>query len=387
MYWGELARAGFGIDVFQKPFFSNTGYYPLYIMPPGSQGGQFADMGQTATSARLANFMAVFAATARQPHWKWYSDAHNAGLGGGYMGFLYAARAGKLEAEAPVDLPPSIAFRDIGLAVLNTNLLDGKDNVQVQFKSSPFGQQSHGYNANNTFLLNLRGAPVLIPSGRRDVHGSEHHRQWMWETKSDNAILVDGKGQRPHLADSTGEITVFDTTPSIDVVAGEAGASYEHVDRWTRRIVFFKPDAVLIHDVLETPEPSMYQWLLHAPDRSFEIAENRAGWKGENGSIDVRFLEPSSLHITQTDQFDPPPADWSKLKLEEWHLSAETPEKHAKIDFVTLIVIDDADVDASLEMETEGTTLVRLHLPAGDAEVRLKSEGFEIGAPGYKKVF
>lgn len=382
MYWAELARAGFGIDVFQKPFFSNTGYYPMYIMPPGSTGGQFADMGQTASSSRLSRFMAVFAATARQPHWKWYADEHHADLGGGYMGFLYAARAGDLEGEAPVALPPSIAFRDAGIAVMNTNLLDGKDNVQVQFKSSPFGQQSHGYNANNTFLLNLRGAPVLIPSGRRDVHGSRHHREWMWETKSDNAILVDGKGQRPHAPDSTGEITVFDSTPSIDVVAGEAGASYDHVNRWTRRLIFFKPHAMLIHDVLEAPEPATYQWLLHAPGSPFEIGENRVGWKGENGSIDVRFLQPLALKISQTDQFDTPPADWSNLKLEEWHLRAETTEKQAKIDFITLIAIDGVEAEASLE-DTGGMTRVQLRLADTEAEVLLGSERFEITAPDH----
>ncbi|UKI31211.1 MAG: heparinase II/III family protein [Lentisphaeria bacterium] len=80
--------------------------------------------------------------------------------------------------------------------MLNTTLLDGKKNIQLQFKSSPVGTWSHGYDANNSFLLNVFGERMLIRSGRRDMYASNFHSNWMWETKSENNITVNGIGQK-----------------------------------------------------------------------------------------------------------------------------------------------------------------------------------------------
>ena len=71
------------------------------------------------------------------------------------------------------------------------------------------------------------------------MHGSPHHTGWMWDSRSDNAILVNNKGQIEHSPSATGRITHFETSPRLDVVTGEAGDSYTHLDRWTRRILFF----------------------------------------------------------------------------------------------------------------------------------------------------
>ncbi|MEA3366362.1 MAG: DUF4962 domain-containing protein, partial [Candidatus Hydrogenedentes bacterium] len=186
-YWADIVHATFGINVYQMPFFSNVGNYGMYVMPPGTRHGGFGDQTVYMRSDRIARLMAVFAAGAKNPYWQWYADVHNAGVGDGYAGFLRAAKSMKLEAKPPTDLPSSIQFRQTGLAVLNTNLLDGTKNVQIHFKSSPFfGRQSHGYNSNNSFLLNIEGYPVFLRTGRRDMYGSPHHKDWMWHTQSEN---------------------------------------------------------------------------------------------------------------------------------------------------------------------------------------------------------
>jgi len=99
----------------------------------------------------------------------------------------------------------------------------------------------------------------------------------MWETKSDNAILVNGRGQFPHVATARGRITVFETSPTVDVVVGEAAESYEALERWTRRIVFLKPHTILIHDILDATEPSTFDWLLHGMG-PFAIHEQDVRW-------------------------------------------------------------------------------------------------------------
>ncbi len=280
-------------------------------------------------------------------------------------------RARGLEAGPPEELPSSRLFEGTGLAVLNTNLLDGARNMQVHFKSSPFGRQSHGYNANNAFLLHMRGQRVFLRTGRRDVYGSPHHKDWMWETRSDNAILVNGQGQPPHSPSATGAITAFYTSAPLDAVVGEAGASYDNLERWSRRILFFKPDTIVIHDLLVAPEPSTCQWLLHAPGE-FALREQGARWTGEPGVADVAFVYPEGLEITQTGEFETPPHEWAKFKLNEWHLTAATLDKAARQEFLTVIRLDRAEstVDAR---KTEDGFQLRVVQAEAETSVELDS--------------
>ena len=376
MYWVFASQAAFDIDPFDKPFFASTGYYAMYSMPPGTKAGAWGDQAQMVSSRRIANLMQTFAAGAQNLHWAWYAEKSGATTPGGYMGIIEAFRGGDVAAEAPVDLPTSRVFGSVGLAVLNTDLLDGTKNIQMQFKSSPFGRQSHGYNANNAFLLSMAGERVFRKTGKRDVYGSPHHKKWMWETKSDNAILVNGKGQAPHTASAQGRITHFQTSDTLDIVVGEAGASYENLDRWTRRIFFFKPDAVVIHDVLEAPEPSDYQWLLHATGR-FTMDEQGAYWKGKPGSVDVDFVYPAKLDISQTKEYDTPPHDWAHFNLDEVHLTAATTEKRKLQEFITVLTFNDAAVEHKEERKGDTTTLA-LALPDRAVALKLSPEKFEV---------
>lgn len=376
MYWALVMQAPFGIEVFDRPFFRYTGDFGMYTCPPGTQSGAFGDQAILSNSQRIARFMGLMAAVAENPYWQWYAEEHDNPRPGGYFGYLIAAQGRGLEARKPDDLPSSKVFRGTGLAVLNSNLLDGRDNVQVHFKSSPFGTQSHGYNANNSFLLHLRGERALIRSGRRDIHGSPHHREWMWQTKSDNAILVNGEGQHPHTQQAQGRITHFFTSDEVDMVSGEAGDSYPQLDRWARRIFFFKPGVIVIHDVLEAPEPATYQWLLHA-QQPFDLGEGVVALETETGRLDISFLTPGALDFSQTDEFDTPPHQWASFTLDEWHFSAATRTPRQALEFVTMIRIDDAGATAAIE-EGEQVTTLNLTFPETTAAIRLGKEQFSI---------
>jgi hypothetical protein len=386
-WWIEVVRAAFGIDVFERPFYHRTALYPMYVLPPGSEGGGFGDQAERMTSARVANLVAVLAAGARDPHWQWYAEKCGGDLGSGYLGFLFARRARDLEPQIPKDWPTSICFRDTGVAVLNSNLLDGRENVQIQFKSSPvMGTQSHGYNSNNSFLLNLYGQRAFLASGRRDVHGSVHHRDWMWETKSQNGILVNGKGQKKHTFTAKGRITAFQTGPAVDVVEGETKDEESGLERWRRRIIFLKPDVIVMHDILDAARPSTFQWLLHGP-KAFEIGDGRASLSLERGRLNVRWLEPEGLAITQTDRFDVPPAEWTGWDLGEWHLQADAGEKTAHREFVTLITVDGVAPEVSLERADDRIAAIVLSTDKGETIVRSREDGFEVEAPDFRGDF
>ncbi len=384
MYWASIMSSEFAIDVFQKPFFRHAGDFALYTLPPGSETGAFGDLALSSSSTRLAPLMLLLANGSRNSYWKWYADCAEANPGSGYLGFLYGMQLAGLEGKPPSDLPSSRCFHGTGLAVMNTNLLDGKNNIQIDFKSSPFGRQSHGFNSNNAFMLNVNGERALISSGNRDLYGSKHHRNWMWETRSDNAILVNGQGQIPHTSKARGRISLFDTSPTVDVVAGEAAESYSDVQRWTRRILFLKPNVIVIHDVLDTPEPATFDWLLHgmAP---FSIEGQDVRWEGAASKGHLQFLEPGQLAISQTDVMDPPPGDYAKLKWKEWHLSAQSTEKAQHREFVVVISLQGADAAATYEQGTPGR--VRLRFGDSTADVFLAPDEFKIVTPGYEKTF
>ncbi len=348
-WWADVMKAAVGIDAYRKPFFSRAGYYAMYLMPPGKTDGGFGDLASSRTAQANRSLMQVFAAQARHPHWQWYVDQ----LGGGrkqaglptpgpYIHFLRGTLPA-VPAKTPEDLPTSRVFRGTGQAYLNSTLLDARQGVQVAFKSSPMGSQSHGYDAQNAFLLSAYGQRVLISSGYRDIHGSEHHRRWMWSTRSVNSITVDGRGQLPHSAATTGQITAFATSKSLDLVSGEAGPCYRtglrpdqgrFLDRFSRTLIFAKPDLVIIFDRLAAPKDSSFEFWLHAP-AEFRIGgprdiEVRCG----EVSCPIAFLAPENLAIVQTDRFDPPPRP--RVKLHEWHLTASTP-KVRQVEFVTLL--------------------------------------------------
>jgi len=340
-WWADAMRVAMDVDAFKKPYFSKVGTYPMTLQPPGTRGGGFGDL----TAARRArdnrHLMTVLAAQAQNPYWQWYVEAIGGpAYGGGYShegAYIRFAR-GRLpavEAKPPDALPTARCFRGTGQAMLNTNLKDARENVEIVFKSSPFGTQSHGYESNNSFLLYAFGERLLIRTGRRDIYGSKHHTRWMWHTKSTNCITVGGEGQKGHSAAARGEILGFHTSDAFAYVAGEAGPAYEgRLERFTRHILFVKPGLVVIFDRVAAPEAKPLGFHLHAPTEMQVKGQGDIRIAGDKAACRAAILAPKGLKVSQTNQFDPPPR--ARIKLTEWHLTAETkPTKETA--FVTVL--------------------------------------------------
>lgn len=334
-WWADVMREAVGLNAYDLPYFSQAGYYGMYMMPPGMTGGGFGDLNARMTSERLQPLMTTLATQAANPHWQWYVEQHGgASWPNDYISLLRRARSA-VDPESPIDLPSSKLFRGTGQAVLNSNLLDANDNIRILFKSSPFGTQSHGYEAQNAFILSAFGKPLLIRSGYRDSYGSDHHRNWMWETESVNSVLVDGKGQTPHSARATGEIIAFHTSAEIDYVEGEAANAYDNrLESFRRGMLFIKPDIVLIIDRLVAKQPATFQWLLHAPNE-MEFDDDHIHVRNGDAACVVRLIGPGELETMYTDQFDPPPR--SRIQLTEYHFTASTTEPSRRAAFLAII--------------------------------------------------
>ncbi len=383
-WWADIMRVAMDINAYDMPYFSQVGYYPMYLQPPGTEGGGFGDLTARLDSGGNKNLMAIFAAQAQNPYWQWYVEAHGgAHREGGYISFIRGALP-PVEAKSPADLPTSRCFWGVGQAMLNTNLLDAENNVEIIFKSSPFGTQSHGYESQNAFLLYAFGERLLIRTGRRDSYGSKHHKQWMWKTKSVNSVTVNGEGLHGHSAREVGKIIDFETGPIFDYVSGEAEEAYgDLLNRFTRRILFIKPKAVVIFDTLTAPEPSTFEWLLHAPTEMSVESQNQIQVENGGAACRVNLLWPENLKLSQTSRFDPPPRP--RIKLVEYHLTAQTSSSESSQDFITVIRphrVND-ELTGEVEIETvDGRHLLRIPCADGDAVVLLQTDGrkaFSIG--------
>jgi hypothetical protein len=398
-WWALAIRSAMNVDIFKKPFFSQeTGYYAMYLMPPGRDAAEFGD---GSIRVRETNIVPLFgegtflreqavnavplmsrlAAESGNSHWQWYVEK----MGGPVEESGYLALAQPLpktvESKPPVELPSSRLFKGIGLACLNTTLLDAKDNVQLIFKSSPMGTQSHGIESNNTFAIWAYGQRMLIRTGHYYMYGCPHHDNWVWDTQSQNNITVNGKGQVRHSPFSKGKIIAFKTTPTIDYVVGEAGSAYrtqegdnerQFLNRFTRSVIFIKPELFIIYDRLEAPEPSTFEYRLHAINKFHMPDQQNIKAISDNVICDINIMVPEKLKLSQTDQYDPNP--WPQITVRDWHLVAATNEKSSEQQFITTYRLHEKNQIVPQEAEVtaiEGGYLLKTTVTGGQVVVLL----------------
>lgn len=345
--WADVMQNILHLPALAKPYFKNAGNFLLYEELPGSLGYGWGDFSELFHGGKGVPMMQVLAAQSGNPYWKWYVEQVMDKKGTRvtkrlpYVAMLRASYP-EVKSKAPTDLPTSRLFRGNGIAVMNSTLLSAADAVQIQLKcGSRFGNYSHGFESANTFLLNAFGERLLIRSGTRDCYGSDYHVNYMWDTQSQNNILVNGKGQIKRRCAKTGTMLDFSTTPELDRVKGEAADCYAEgiLKTYTREILFRKPSAILIIDRIEAKEPVKLDFLLHGR-KAFDIRDqHNITQQVGKAACTIDLLWPAKLNVSQTDKTDPPIIDPVILRKKETdhHLTATPDGKVQKACFVTLI--------------------------------------------------
>ena len=132
-----------------------------------------------------------------------------------------------------------------------------------------------------------------------------------------------------------GEILDFQTSDVFDYVAGEAAPAYGgKLKKFTRQILFAKPDVVVIFDTVVAHESSIFQYYLHAETEMDIEGQTLKIATGDAGCV-VSLLRPENLKISQTDQFDPPPRE--RVQLREYHVTAETTIPQEEATFIAVL--------------------------------------------------
>lgn len=364
----DALKSATGLDLYQKAFSRNDGWFKLYMHPPWSDRHHFGDGNHGPPDTTDASNLARFAAVYRNPYFQWYADQitwQTSDL------FSYWWYADDLPARPPADLPPGRYFPDIGWVAMHSDLSD-PDEVFLAFKSSPYGSFNHSHADQNSFVLYAYGEPLLIDSGYYDWYGSPHDKGWTRQTKAHNAILVNGQGQPIFDFTAKGRILQHFTCPVGDVAVGDATASYKGLLKQARRTIFYlRPRLFIIVDDLEAPEPATFTWALHA-EQEMELRQEKGEIVVQRGDARclVKFLEPNGLTLAQTDQFDPPP---TTPRPNEWHATATTVAKAAKQRFITLVIPFRADEE--MPQVTKGHGFLRIETEGETDEVSLTDVG------------
>lgn len=298
-YWGyglvfivdyaDMMKAVCGIDLYQHPWLKQTARFPMYCAPPNAWAVSFADTGMPNHGARgpvQTHRVRDLAIRTRDPYALWYSGQRDPIDG--------------LTPRSPVDLPPSIHYRHVGVAIFNTSLVDGREGVTVAMHSGPYFA-GHQHPDQNHFVIHAYGEKLAIDGGYYDWYGSPHFKAYSMQTLAHNTLLVDGEGQAVCKPGADGQVAAYFDSPGYGYVVGDASDPDVYggrLNRFDRRILFIKPGFVIVHDLVASDAAARYDWMLHAivpiqvdsESKSFSIRCKEAALHG-------RFFSPAGVGL------------------------------------------------------------------------------------------
>ena len=298
-----------GIDLYRRPFFKNTGDFPLYCKAPNTRR---ATMGDDSTMGDLPCIktglnLRQFAGATGNGAYQWYCEENLRTNAGTEMAFYnwgwWDTNFDELvfQTDFPVvaATPPESGlrhFKGIGWVGVQHAMEDPDNHIHFVFKSSPFGSISHSHGDQNSFCLSAFGEDLAIQSGHYVAFNSSMHRNWRRQTRSKNAILINGKGQyaekdKSKAMAATGRIISAHQREDHIFIHGDATLAYQslspEVTNAEREIYFVRNSYFVIVDKVDAETPVAIDWLFHANNRfelgksSFRNAGERAGFYGQ----------------------------------------------------------------------------------------------------------
>ena len=307
----NLMKNYMGIDLYQRPFFQKTGDFPLYTKAPGTSRTTLGDdstLGEL-VCVKVGYNVRQFAGVTGNTSYQWYyeavkrdnPDTEMAFYNYGWWDFnfdemMYQHGFPIVEAVVPEDMDKLRWFKGTGWAAIQHRMDDPSQNIHFVMKSSSFGSISHSHGDQNAFCMAAYGEDLAIQSGYYVAFGSDMHRNWRRQTRSKNAILINGKGQyadkdKSIAMRSTGKIVEAVENDDHIYIRGDATPAYQHfnpeVTRVEREVYFVHNSYFVIIDSVDADEAVDVQWLLHANgpyslgDSSFRYSGKKAGFYGQ----------------------------------------------------------------------------------------------------------
>lgn len=345
----NLLRSYTGIDLYKRPFFQKTGDFPLYTKAPDTRRATFGDdstMGDP-VSLKVGYNLRQFAGVTGNGAYQWYFDEIVKNDKGTEMAFynygwwdlnfddmVYRHDFGEVEPAPPTERLRH--FKGVGWAAIQTHMDDPKRHIQFVMKSSPYGSISHSHGDQNAFCLSAFGEDLAIQSGHYVAFHSSMHMDWRRQTRSKNAVMIDGKGQyagsdKPRALAASGRILAAEEREDHIFISGDATAAYQsltpEVTLAQRDYYFVQGEYFVIVDTVDADKPVTLNWLLHA-NGPFELGSNTFRYSGARAGFYGKILwsEAGDGSLSQVTGFPGiEPADYEGLDIST-HLDIAFPE-------------------------------------------------------------
>ncbi len=350
----NLLRSACGIDLYRRPFFRKTGDFPLYTKAPDTRRATFGDdstMGDL-PCLKIGYNLRQFGAVTGNPAYQWYFEEvrrndpgtehefYNWGwwdLNFDDLVFHHDFKQADAEPSAVTDRLRW--FRGIGWVAIQSHMGDAARHIQFVMKSSPWGSISHSHGDQNGFCLSAFGEDLAVQSGHYVAFNSSMHRDWRRQTRSKNAILLNGKGQyagrdKARAMMSAGRIVEVRESEDHIFIRGDATAAYRsltpEVHKALRDVYFVRDGYFVFVDQVDAEEPVTLDWLFHANQR-MEVGRTSFRYSGQRAGVYCKFLwsEAGPPNIAQIEGY--PGVKASEIEgLEQGaHVSATFPSSRS----------------------------------------------------------
>ena len=363
----NLLRNALGLNLFARPFFQNTGDFPLYCFPHDTSRASFCDQSNLGDNPCLKTGFNVreFAGVTGRGEYQWYfaqvaaresydnDDFFNTGWWDFYFDeLLYRYNHLPVAAKEPSAGRVVKWFRDVGWVAVHKKMHDPENHLFLLTKSSPYGSVSHSHGDQNSILLHAYGEPLLIESGYYIGFNSSMHRDWRRQTRSQNNLLIGGVGQyagfdKPMQLQASGRVETVEERERHVYIRENATDAYRwalpHLMSCQREIYWVDDAYIILVDSVELERPESVEFLLHTLHKP-QLAARSCLIAGEKAKLSVEWIYLSSgmQDISLTDQFDGV-AQAEREGLEnQWHLHMSTrpAQKHV---LVTCLLPDQAE--------------------------------------------
>ena len=358
----NLLKSYFSIDLYQRPFLQKTGDFPLYTKAPSTRRATFGDdstMGDL-VCLKVGYNMRQFAGVTGNKAYQWYFEEVKRNDPGTEMMFynygwwdlnfdelMYQHDYPIIEAQPPAPEDTLRWFKGTGWAGIQYQPQDPDKSIHFVMKASGFGSISHSHGDQNAFCLAAFGEDLAIQSGHYIAFNSDMHLNWRRQTRSKNAILINGRGQyadkdKMLAMSATGKLNKVEKHSDHIYLQGDATAAYQHfnpsVTKVEREVYYIQDQYFVFVDSIDADEAVDIQWLLHA-NGEMQLGETSFRYSGEKAGFYGQCVWSEAGKPTMTQETGFPginPDDYAGLAQSTCLTATYPAAKHHRI--VTLLV-------------------------------------------------